>query len=276
MTPQSVSPAVYYEQIDEHLYRSTDHAQGAWAADQQHMSPVSGLLMHVIDQCNPRPELMTSRITFDILGVIPAGDVEVRASVLRPGRTIELVEATMVASGRTVVRATAWRLLRSDSDTIAATPLAAMPGPESARPWQGSTVWDGGFIRSVQFKIVPGWQPGRGGAWLRTDVALLESTVHVSPLARYIGLVDTSNGVASRADPRTLLFPNTDLSIHLFREPVGEWVGLDASVSFGPSGVGLTAAVLHDEQGPIGRAAQTLTLRALGSMADVRPPEHRW
>ena len=58
-----------------------------------------------------------------------------------------------------------------------------------------------------------------------------------------------------------MLFPNTDLTVHLFRQPTGDWLGLDTDVSFGPDGIGLTASVLHDERGPIGRAAQTLTLR---------------
>ena len=49
--------------------------------------------------------------------------------------------------------------------------------------------------------------------------------------------------------------------MHLFRRPYGDWLGLDTTVSFGADGVGLTASVLHDERGPVGRSAQTLTLR---------------
>ncbi|MFN7242916.1 MAG: thioesterase family protein, partial [Dietzia cercidiphylli] len=55
--------------------------------------------------------------------------------------------------------------------------------------------------------------------------------------------------------------PNIDLTAHLFREPRGEWVGFDTRVSFGPGGLGLTSSTLHDESGPIGTLAQTLTVR---------------
>lgn len=260
-------PTSYYLSVGPDRYRSTYHAQGAWAADHQHMGPVSGLLVRAIEACRPRPDLLVSRVAFDILGVIPVGEVEVSARVIRPGRTIELLEAEMAAAGRVVVRATAWRLAISDTSAIAGADIPEMPGPEAAAPWPGSELWEGGFIRSLQFRVLPGWQPGHGRVWLRTAVDLVDGEPS-SPLARFFGLIDTANGIAVRADPATLLFPNTDLTVHLVREPVGEWLGLDTTVSFGPDGVGLTASALYDEVGPVGRAAQTLTLRPL---AEVRP-----
>lgn len=214
---------------------------------------------------------MMSRIAFDILGVIPMGDVEVHALVIRPGRTVELIECELLAGGRPVVRATAWRLAVSNTATIAGSEVTPMPGPAEGTSWHGSGMWDGGFIRTLEFRVLPGWRPGRGRAWLRTDAALI-SGEGTSALARYLGLVDTANGVAVRADPSTLLFPNTDLTVHLVRQPVGDWVGLDTTVSFGPDGVGLTASVLHDVTGPIGRAAQTLTLRPTGRIDAVQAP----
>jgi hypothetical protein len=60
------------------------------------------------------------------------------------------------------------------------------------------------------------------------------------------------------------VFPNVDLQVHLYREPTGEWVGLANSVTFGPDGIGLTSTVLHDANGPVGRAEQILTIRASG------------
>ena len=59
------------------------------------------------------------------------------------------------------------------------------------------------------------------------------------------------------------MFPNVDLSLHIYREPVGEWLGLDSTVTFAGDGVGLTSSVLHDEQGPFGRSEQILTLRPI-------------
>ena len=55
-----------------------------------------------------------------------------------------------------------------------------------------------------------------------------------------------------------MLFLNPDLTVLLHRLPVGEWVCLDAVTRLGPDGVGLAESLLFDEQGPIGRSAQTL------------------
>lgn len=262
MVAVNIAP-VYYEPLGPGCYRSTEHAQGAWSADEQHMAPVAALLTAELEMCSPRTDLALSRVVFDVLGRIPAGEVAVSARVIRPGRTIELVEAEMTAGGRTVVRATAWRLAVSDTSSIAAGDLEGLPGPEHAEPFDMAAVWPGGFIRSVEARSLGEWMPGRSTVWLRSRVGIVAG-VAASEQARLIGLVDTANGVAVRAAPGDVLFPNTDLTVHLFRRPVGVWLGLQTEVSFGPDGLGLTSAVLHDLDGPFGRSAQTLTLRLAG------------
>ena len=57
------------------------------------------------------------------------------------------------------------------------------------------------------------------------------------------------------------LFINVDLTVHLHRHPVGDWICLDAITIPQPNGVGLADAVLRDQRGPIGRALQTLLVR---------------
>jgi hypothetical protein len=57
------------------------------------------------------------------------------------------------------------------------------------------------------------------------------------------------------------MYPNVDLTVHLHRQPEGPWTGLDTTVTFGPTGQGLTSTVLHDLNGPVGHAQQILTVR---------------
>ncbi len=260
VTKQPGQSTTYYERMGPSRYRSTVHAQGAWSADEQHMAPVSALLTHAIESCSPRSDLGMSRIAFDILGRIPAGEVEVAARVVRPGRTIELVEASMTAGGRTVVRATAWRLAVSDTSSIAATGLSCVEGPEAADAFDMASIWPGGFIRSVEARLLGTPVPGRSTVWLRSLVGIVDREA-ASAQAGLLGLIDTANGVAVRSEPGDVLFPNTDLTVHLFRRPAGVWLGLQTEVTFGPEGLGLTSAVLHDLDGPFGRSAQTLTVR---------------
>lgn len=254
----------YYRALGDGRFTSTVHAQGAWNPGEQHMAPATGLLMHALDAHEPRADMRVARIALDIHGVIHGGEFEVRTRTVRPGRTIELIEAEMVCEGRTAVIARAWRLATLDSTAVAGIEDERIPGPEGLPAWEGMDVWPGGFIASLEFRTGPIARPGRGIAWIRTPIDMVEG-VPTSDLVRLIGLVDTANGVASRVEPGpgSWMFPNVDLQIHLHRSPRGDWLGVDVRQSYGVDGIGLTSSVLHDVDGPFGRAEQILTVRPL-------------
>lgn len=252
----------YYRNLGSGRFEATVHAQGAWNAHEQHMAPASGLIAHCLEQFEPREDLRTARISYEILGLIPLDIVELTTRMARPGRTIELLEAEMSHGGRTAIRARAWRLASGDTSAIAAVEDECMPGPDEAQEHDAVSEWPGGYIESIEIRKLPGHRPGRGRVWLRTPHPLVEG--ERSPdLARIIGLVDTANGIATRVPPGpgSWAFPNVDLQVHLYRQPAGEWLGLDTRVTFGRDGIGLTSSVLHDLEGPFGRSEQILTLR---------------
>lgn len=272
----AVTPA-YYVQVDDDLYRPTLRTQGAWQDWEQHMAPVAGLATHVIEQHEHRSDLQIARLTFEILGVIPAAPTRVTVRTLRPGKTIELVEAVVSVGGRDVVRASAWRLSRQDTSAVAGHPDSTLPSPDQLDDEAGFHLWGGGFIDSLVMRAAADHAPGHGRAWLRSDTPLIHE-VEAGPVAEWMKLVDTANGVAPREEPGLWIFPNVDLTVHLYREPQPGWVGFETAVSFGPSGVGLTATTLHDLGGPVGRAEQILTVRRMpGSncRAAVRPSHRR-
>ena len=105
-------------------------------------------------------------------------------------------------------------------------------------------------------------QSGHAWAWLRPRIPL----VHGEPIGRIprlLGLVDFANGLTLRLAPTEVAFPNVDLTCHLFAVPEGDWIGFDTTVSIGPTGLGLTDSVLHDERGPVGTVQQILTVRPM-------------
>lgn len=228
------------------------------------MAPASGVLVHCLEQHDPRPDMRMARLSFDILGMIPGGEFEVTTRTLRPGRTIELIEAELSAGGRTAIRAKAWRLITGDTADVAAVEDAPMPGVERSVAWTGMDEWPGGYIDSLDVRIIEGHRRGRGQVWVRSPHEMVDGGP-TPDFVRLMGLVDTANGIASRVPPGagSYMFPNLDLQIHLHREPTGHWLGLDTGVTFGADGIGLTSTVLNDESGPFGRAEQILTLRKL-------------
>ncbi len=257
----------YFVRTGAGRFRPTLHTGGAWSAAEQHFSPLAGLLTHAIERfvaARGRDSRVIARITFDILGTAAMKEFDVRVEEVRPGRTIELLEAVADARGRPFVRARAWRLRREDTAEIAAGQPERLPPPDRVESWPLTSVWPGGYIASLDFRPVERSRPGRTTAWVRTRIHLVAGE-EVSALAGFIALVDTANGIAVRVSPEVWFYPNVDLSVHLYRQPRGGWVGLDTTVVFGPEGQGLTTTTLHDEDGPVGRAEQTLTIRRLRS-----------
>ncbi|MGW0707357.1 thioesterase family protein [Streptomyces sp. NPDC002643] len=258
-----MTPAEEGEAIDDHRYKPTPHAGGAWNSAEQHFSPLGGLVVHAIDRHRADASdngLLLSRISYDILGRLALDECEIEVETIRPGRTIELVEAVVRMAGRPVVRARAWLLADIDTTAVAGGPDDTLPSPESLSPWPMSDVWPGGYVSSLDVRPVSPLRPGRTTAWLSTPLDLVAG-VPVSPLASYLALVDTANGIAVRQPPTAWMFPNVDLTVHLHRSPRAGWTGLDTTVAFGPSGQGLTSTILHDTDGPVGHARQILTVR---------------
>jgi len=244
-------------------YRSTNHAQGAWNTHEQHMAPASGIMAKEIEGFQHRDAMRIGRISFDILGLIPAGDFSVTTRVIRPGKTIELVESAMQAQGKTCIIARAWRMATQDTTDIAALEDQTVNHPSNLPDWTGISHWPGGYIKSLEAKIAENHRAGKGLVWLNTSKEMVENQP-TSDFVHLIGLIDTANGVAPRQGSNiTWAFPNLDLQIHLYRYPKGRWLGLEVVQQYGEDGIGLTSSFLHDEQGPFGRSEQILTLRKL-------------
>lgn len=252
----------YWHRIAPHTFTPTEHVGGSWDLATQHIAPALGVLAHEVERDRDQrrgSDLVVSRLSYDILGTVPNEAIDVAVEVLRPGRTIELVQATASYAGRAVVIMRAWLTAPYDTSAVAGTDLPSIPGPDELEPWDMSGLWPGGFIASIEVRRKE-MGPGRSVAWVRTPHELVADEP-VSRLAQVAGLVDVANGIAVRTDPTGTAFPNLDLTAHFLREPVDGWLGLDTTQSYGAGGVGLTSSKFHDEAGPLGTVAQTLTVR---------------
>lgn len=248
---------------------ATESTTSVWASTMQHGAPPSALLARAVEQCEPRPDARIARLTMEILGPIPVAEIDVRAWIERPGRRVELVAAELASiqpdgSRRVVATARAWRIGTSDTEAVAWSGDRALPPvPElDAIDWEFPPGWDVGYVKTVDMRPVP----DAGGArrvWVRPRGVVVEGE-EISPLVRVFSVADVANGVGARLDPAQYTFLNTDLTVDLYRLPVGEWIGLAVETSIGPDGVGMCATELYDERGPIGRVLQILEVRARG------------
>lgn len=248
-------------------YRCSIHAQGAWNSHEQHMAASTGLLTYELEKFMPRDDMRIGRISLDIFGLIPLEDFSITTQIIRGGRTIELIEATLAANGKTCIVARAWRMVTSDTSEVAGLEESSIGQPEDYPEWQGIKYWDGGFIKTIYMKADPSNRNGKGVGWINTDMEMVEENGVVQPTSDFVhlmGLADIANGLVPRiSQPNEIgwLFPNLDLQIHLYRKPQGRWLGFRTVQQIGMDGVGLTSSVLHDEKGAFGHCEQILTVR---------------
>jgi hypothetical protein len=196
---------------------------------------------------------------------VPIGAVAIEADVARPGRRVQMVEAELSVEGQARMRVRGWRLQKADLDLPETAIVADPPPPPPSEASGGGffpTGQEHGYHTGMEARFVSGGfnQAGPASVWLRMRQPLVAGEP-TSPLARVLVAADSGNGVSAALDYRRHLFINTELTVHLVREPAGEWVHLDARTYVGPHGVGLSESVLHDETGRLGRAAQTLLVR---------------
>jgi hypothetical protein len=247
-------------EIDGGAFVPTELTRGPWDPSSQHAGPPAALLGREIEELEGGGHV--GRVTYEILRAVPIAPLTVAARVIRPGRRVELVEASLSDDEGEVMRASAWRLrpgaVEVPEELI---PTDAPPGPDSADPTTSffDTGQEVGYHTAMEYRFVTGSfvEPGPATVWMRMRHPLVPGE-QPSPLLRVLIAADSGNGVSATLDYRRYLFINVDLSVHLHRMPAGEWVCLDAITIPQPSGVGLSDTTLYDERGPIGRAAQTL------------------
>ncbi len=257
---------------------SSELTRGPWDPNFQHAGPPTALIARELERTPaalaPEASWQFGRVTFEILRPVPIAPLTVSTEVVRPGRSVELLEATLADdAGEPLIRASAWRVARkqvelppalaseeAESPARRDTPL---PAPAAGSPESFfDTGRDVGYHTAMEYRFLTGrfLDPGPATVWMRM-LAELVAGEQPSPLQRVLTAADSGNGVSSTLDLSRYLFINVDLSVHLHRMPATEWVCLDAITVPEPTGIGLADTALHDERGPIGRALQTLVVR---------------
>ncbi|GAA4090359.1 thioesterase family protein [Nonomuraea soli] len=246
-----MSSEAFYTPLAPGRYLATEHAQGPWDPSMQHLGPVTALIVHELGDS----ELELSRLVVEIFAPVPVAELEVATSVVRDGKRVQCLEATVSSGGRPYVRATAWRIR---TEQTPATPVGGPPPmPEtSASSWLTTSF---GYGRAMDWRFVSGSavEPGPATAWGRARIPLVKG-FEPTPLERLALFADSGNGISFALDFDSYLFANIDLTISLFRMPVGEWICMDSATVIGPTGRGLTRTTLSDSLGEVGTATQTL------------------
>jgi hypothetical protein len=260
---------------DGDWFAPTEHARGPWDARACHAGPPTGLLARAVETAAPGHRL--TRLTVELIRPVPLAGFRISATVVRSGRVVASTRAELVDQNATVCAYAHGTHVVSSSEPV----LRQSFGPDDESPPRLADATPGTFPITRSAHDLPGFctdgsvevaypvgqdqAPGPTTLWMRTIALLPDETP--SPFQRICPLADCGNAFSRYAEPWVTQFLNADLTIYLHRDPVGHWLGSKVTADWHPNGVGISDALLFDEQGTVGRAMQTLVLRRAAAPA---------
>ncbi|WP_300683664.1 acyl-CoA thioesterase domain-containing protein [Nocardioides sp.] len=235
-------------------------AASLWSADQMHGVAVSGLLALELERTLAglgRSEMVPARYHVDLFRAARMVPTSVRATVLREGPRLVLIDAEVSQDGVVVARASATFLATGDQPTgvvwSAAERAVAptedeVPPPNGPRPpyWQSLKPWSQEFVEHQN--------AGRHATWQVPvpTVAGEEMTSFVAVAA----ISDTASMITNWGEAG-MEWINTDISLAMSRRPIGLEIGIRALDQLSSAGVAVGVAELFDRSGTFGTATVT-------------------
>ena len=273
-TESASSAVALFETDGADRWTATELARGPWHPDACHGGPVSALLARAIEHAEPNSSVdwQVARLSIELTRPVPVGKpLQLSSKIERHGRKVSLVAARLNDGEVEVARA---RSLRIRTEPIALPDDAVQPPPDPpGSPDTGTAqrvTWaDTGHVafhtHACEHRFTKGaWDlPGPVEVWIRLRVPLV-SGESPSGLQRAAAAADFGNGVSGGLPFERYTFINPDLTVHLLRAPIGEWIGMRTASYYGSaelsSGAGFAESALYDAEGRLGRSVQSLLI----------------
>jgi hypothetical protein len=247
---------------------ATELSRGPWDPRHCHGGPVSAFLARAVETVGAGDPTawQVARLTIELTRPVPMGrSLSLTTSVERPGRKVSLVGAVLLDGDTEVARVRALRIRREAVELPDGANLAVDPSPapvtsgRTERPTFAPGEATAFHRDACEHRFVVGsWaEPGPVEVWVRLKVPVVVGE-EPSGLQRVAAAADFGNGVSGSLPYERFVYINPDLTIHLLRPPVGEWVGMRTDSWYGDEGAGLAESALFDDRGRLGRSCQSL------------------
>lgn len=248
--------------VDGDRVTTSANAAGPWDPNMQHGSPPAALVAWAAEAIPTPVPMRIARVSVDLMRPVPVAPLTIETEILREGRKIQLCAVRLRAGAVIVVGATVLKIKvqANELPPEAAILPVDLPGPEQSRV-EPADFSSSPFVTGMSLRAARGrfGVPGPGAIWYRVDRPIVEGFA-LSQAMRAMVAADFCNGTSAVLDFRHWTFLNADLTVNFARQPVGEWILLDAESWIGPDGAGLAMARLADESGYFGRAIQSLVI----------------
>lgn len=240
----------------------TEWSRSPWSEDSLHGGAPSALLARELERHdNDGGAMRLARITVELMRPVPVSPLSLKARVVRPGKRVQLLEAEIFAGDSQVARSVGLRIARAELDLPDGSVIneGPPPAPDTVEQLTMDRPWTGLHNGGTDIRVVEGsfFEPGPAAAWFRLCYPVVAGE-EPSPVQRAAVAGDFGNGLSQMFGMANWMFINPDVTLSLFREPAGEWVGLRSRTYLDPNGSGLAESELYDSEGRIGRATQSL------------------
>lgn len=249
--------------LDGARVHTSTFAGGPWDRAMQHGSAPSALFARTAERMPTLVPMRVARITIDLMRPVPVATLDLKTEIQREGRKIQLSAIRLFADGTEVARASVLKLRKKDL------PLPAEAAGRALDVALPETLDDAPAARDEPVPFLSGLTmrnargsfrtTGPAAIWFRANRPIVDGEA-ISPLMRAAITSDFCNGVSSPISWDEWTFINADLTITLAREPVGDWVLLNAETWASGEGSGIAFANLADTQGYFGRAVQNILI----------------
>jgi len=256
---------------DGGAFVSTACTKGAWGHGGQAGSAVLALLGHVLEDVPTLTPMSLTRLTVDIVRPVPVGErLHISTEVLREGKKIQVVELTVSTADTVTTRARALRIRDRDVAGFEGVPIStsdlnpslALPPPPDGLTGVEHYPGVAEFLRTGA-ELRRSLEPidGVHAIWCRLRVPVVAGE-SVRAASRAAFPLDMANllGVTT-LDPARASSINPDVTGHLLRGPVDEWIAITGHTYFAHGvGHGSSIGVMSDSDGVFGITSTTQIL----------------
>lgn len=261
------TPVSLYVQSGEG-WLPTELGRGPWDPNALHGGAVAPLLVRELERLPALVPMRLARVTIELLRPVPLEPLSLEAELLRDGKKVSLSDVTLttISDGTVVARARGMRIRTAEVAFVEPLHEQVPSFPESDTDLGDRSPAERAYTAfhntAVRHRFARGMfgEVGPAFDWIRLAVPVVPGE-DPTGWQRAAAAADFGNGVSSLVDfDGTTMFINPDLTIHLWREPEGEWVGMDSVSHASGSGIGASDSAMWDGRGRIGRTNQSLLL----------------
>lgn len=236
----------------------TDTARSPWDSKALNGVMIGGLFGYLFENEIDFLTMNPGRLSIDIIRPVPM-ETEWELRLTRPGKKIQLYEATLHSGGEVYAKAYLSCIRKAEMPAFSSPGLDLFdyPLPSDVKPREKSTNYNiSSSIHSLSV-IDPLDTPGHGVVWMNFHYELFEDEP-ITPFIQACMMADMGHGTSRALDMEEWVYINIDLNIVFNRMPETNWLLIDGRMESHGIGSAIAHSRFADENGFFALGLQSL------------------